>query len=118
MLIYQTALCSAMLEQLEERYAASGRLSIGFECRVESVDALSGVVGWSAAASEDEATSPEMSQGTFDLVAGCDGVRSVVRSEILKQCPGFEVETNTLPGSLKVSIKKGGLTALRTSPRG
>ena len=42
-LIYQQDLCAAMLTKLEERYGATGRLTLDFNARIESVDALSGV---------------------------------------------------------------------------
>ena len=86
-LIYQTALCGALLDELEKRH--SDRLRINFEQKVEDVDPLTGVV--TAGATE-----------TFDLVAGCDGVNSATRAAIAQRCPGLVVERAELPGSLKV----------------
>ena len=84
-LIYQTALCGALLDELERRHA-SDRLRMIFERKVEDVDPLAGAVDGEA----------------FDLVAGCDGVNSATRGAIAERCPGFDVERVELPGSLKV----------------
>jgi kynurenine 3-monooxygenase len=84
-LIYQTALCGALLDELERRHA-SDRLRMIFERKVEDVDPLTGAVDGE----------------TFDLVAGCDGVNSATRGAIAERCPGFDVERVELPGSLKV----------------
>ena len=84
-LIYQTALCGALLDELERRHA-SDRLRMNFERKVEDVDPLTGAVDGEA----------------FDLVAGCDGVNSATRGAIAERCPGFDVERVELPGSLKV----------------
>ena len=85
-LIYQTALCGAMLDELERRHASKDRLRMFFERKVEDVDPLAGAVDGE----------------TFDLVAGCDGVNSATRGAIARRCPGFGVERVELPGSLKV----------------
>ena len=85
-LIYQTELCSAMLNELEARHADSGRLSVEFERRCANIDPSSGTVD----------------AENFDLIAGCDGVSSVVRGSIAKECDGFNFEMETLPGFLKV----------------
>jgi len=84
-LIYQTALCGALFDELERRHA-SDRLRMIFERKVEDVDPLAGAVDGE----------------TFDLVAGCDGVNSATRGAIAERCPGFDVERVELPGSLKV----------------
>ena len=84
-LIYQTALCGALLDELERRHA-SDRLRISFQRKVDDVDPLAGAVDGE----------------TFDLVAGCDGVNSATRGAIARRCPGFDVERVELPGSLKV----------------
>jgi kynurenine 3-monooxygenase len=95
-LIYQTALCSAMLSSLEERHAASGRLFMNFGCRVETVDARTGAVCVAPLVGSAPAIE------TFDLVCGCDGVNSAVRAAVAEQSLAFNAELTTLPGSLKV----------------
>ena len=40
--------------------------------------------------------------GSFDLIAGCDGVQSAVRASFAERCPSFNAERATLGGSLKV----------------
>ena len=92
-LIYQTALCSALLNELEKRYEATGRLQLVFCARVTSVDVVEGSV----------ATEAGGRAAGFDLVAGCDGVSSAVRAAMQAASDGLlDVETATLPGSLKV----------------
>ena len=57
-----------------------GRFSATFEAKVLSCDPLKGTVTYAAAAGEEERTA------TADLVAGADGVRSVVSSVSGVQC--------------------------------
>jgi kynurenine 3-monooxygenase len=87
-LIYQTDLCSAMLDVLEEQHGSSGRLSLQFNARVTGVDPLRG----------------EVEGEQFDCVAGCDGVQSSVRASMCDAAADrcLEVETVQLPGFLKV----------------
>lgn len=97
LLIYQTDLCGAMLNELELRFGASGRFRATFGARIEAVDALTGTVSLAAAGSEGP-----RELGPASVVAGCDGVNSVVRAAIQKACAGFELEKVPLPGNLKV----------------
>lgn len=87
-LIYQTDLCSAMLDVLEEEHGASGRLSLQFNARIAAVDPVRG----------------EVEGEQFDCVAGCDGVQSAVRTAMCDAAADgcLEVETVQLPGFLKV----------------
>ncbi|KAL1515157.1 hypothetical protein AB1Y20_004218 [Prymnesium parvum] len=91
-LVYQSELCAALLHALHAAHDASGRLQVEFGARVASVDARAGLL------TREGRREP----AAFDLIAGCDGVRSAVRASIGAQCAAFEAEVRTLPGRLKV----------------
>lgn len=103
LLIYQSDLCGAMLDELERRYSSSGRLRTCFGAKVESVDVASGMVTFSEPPDDTVAGLLGSSRfGPVDIVAGCDGVNSVVRASMKQACPGFAVHKKSLPGFLKV----------------
>ncbi|CAJ1381456.1 unnamed protein product [Effrenium voratum] len=93
LLIYQSDLCSAMLDELEANQG-SGRLEVSFQSSLESVDPTAGTAKIKAG--------DQLQEVSVDLIAGCDGVNSVVRSSIAAACPAFEVEEAKLPGRFKV----------------
>ncbi|CAE8621130.1 unnamed protein product [Polarella glacialis] len=96
LLIYQTDLCAAMLNQLESQYSETGRLRISFGARVVSADPVAGTVRFgSDSGGQDQLLAA-------DVIAGCDGVNSVVRSAIAEACDGFSAEKAPIPGNLKV----------------
>jgi len=95
LLVYQTDLCGALLQELEDRYSSTGRFCACFETSAESVDPLGGTVTVSD-------SSGSRNIGPVDLVAGCDGVNSVTRSAIARDCAGFVADVVPLPGNLKV----------------
>jgi len=97
LLIYQSDLCGALLTELEARHAAGGRLKIAFKVRVESVDARTGIV-----VVQDTGGGGRRELAPAGLVAGCDGVNSIVRDAVQKACEGFSVTKAPLPGNLKV----------------
>eukprot|EP00411_Alexandrium_monilatum_P019960 CAMPEP_0175229754 /NCGR_PEP_ID=MMETSP0093-20121207/24595_1 /TAXON_ID=311494 /ORGANISM="Alexandrium monilatum, Strain CCMP3105" /LENGTH=498 /DNA_ID=CAMNT_0016523567 /DNA_START=77 /DNA_END=1573 /DNA_ORIENTATION=- len=96
LLVYQTDLCRAMLEELETRYSSTGRFQPTFGAGVDVVDAVKGTL------SVSEGGHKRREVGPVDLVAGCDGINSAVRAAIAKACDGFEEQRTQLPGSLKV----------------
>ncbi|CAJ1349869.1 unnamed protein product [Effrenium voratum] len=93
LLIYQSDLCSAMLDELEANQG-SGRLEVSFQSSLESVDPTAGTAKIKAG--------DQLQEVSVDLIAGCDGVNSAVRSSIAAACPAFEVEEAKLPGRFKV----------------
>lgn len=95
LLIYQSDLCSAMLDHLESNQQGAGKLKISFQSKLKSLDTSTGV-----ATLQSGDTLSELPAA--DLVAGCDGVNSVVRASIAAANPAFEVEQTKLPGSFKV----------------
>ena len=94
LLMYQSDLCAAMLDELEKRYG-SDRFTIRFESKVESCDLLQKTVSIQGESSK--------SAGPFDLIVGCDGVNSAVRSSVAETAPeSFEQTKELLPGQYKV----------------
>jgi kynurenine 3-monooxygenase len=111
-LIYQTDLCAALADGLEERYgggdnANGGRVQIHFDARVVEADVRGGLltIQNTTAAAAAAAGGETAVVGPFDLVAGCGGVRSPVREGISRAAPPgtFRAETRDLPGSFKVA---------------
>ena len=102
-LIYQTDLCAALADGLEERYGrdAGGRVQINFDTRVSEADVKGGYLSIQTEKFGSETTTV----GPFDFVAGCGGVNSPVREGIAKAAPEgtFEASTRNLPGSFKVA---------------
>ena len=104
LLIFQSQLCATLIDELERRHgSASGidgdgtaRLRLLFDAPVDGCDAdAMTLVSHSQSAEETRL-------GPFDLVVGCDGVNSVVRSAMRDAHPGFEARRRRLPGEFKV----------------
>ena len=72
-----------------------GKMRISFQTRLTSLDAVTGVATLQKGVEEEELPAA-------DLVAGCDGVNSAVRSSIAAACPGFQLTETNIPGSFKV----------------
>jgi len=71
-------ICAAQLQHLLEAYGDSTRLRTYFRTRLVGVDALSRTV---MAKSDEDGT---LKYFQYDLLLGCDGVRSVVRDAFLR----------------------------------
>eukprot|EP00439_Symbiodinium_sp_Y106_P073749 s239_g13.t5 len=95
LLIYQSDLCSAMLDDLERSFSGTGRLQLSFDTRLKSADPIAGSAVLQSGDKLEELA-------PVDMIAGCDGVNSAVRASIAGACAGFKVEQTQLPGSLKV----------------
>ena len=95
-LIYQSDLCAALLDQMLRRHGESGRLTTAFGARVTSCDARAASVTYLDEGGEERTA-------CADMVAGCDGVNSVVRRGIAAAAPAFRSTTTPLPGNLKVA---------------
>lgn len=91
LLAYQSELCRVMADQLEARWS-SDRLKMCFDCQVTSLDL----------ASKTLITSENSKAGSFDLIVGCDGVRSIVRESIASTWPDFEAHSEIIPGDFQV----------------
>jgi kynurenine 3-monooxygenase len=93
LLTYQSALCAAMMDELEERFQSSGRLQVSFDTKANKCDLQAMTI-------HREDDMKESNQ--FDLIVGCDGVNSIVREAIEASHPGFEFIKERLPGEFKV----------------
>ena len=91
-LLFQTDLCSVMLDELERRYKDSGRIKVMFNSKVESTKLVS-----------NEGNESKIGTQLFDLVIGCDGVRSKIRAS-MEELMSDEMKTTVkeLPGVAKV----------------
>ena len=94
LLTFQSELCAALTEELEQRHTESGRLQVKFGTRAASCDLETMNI-----VLENGST---LSNTPFDLIVGCDGVNSIVRSSIEKAFPAFESTMQQLPGKFKV----------------
>jgi kynurenine 3-monooxygenase len=92
LLMFQSQLCAALVDELARRNQGSGNLQILFDTRVAKCNA------------DDMCISTEDSKklGPFDLIIGCDGVNSAVRSTMEEVFPAFETTKELLPGEFKV----------------
>lgn len=93
LLTYQSALCAAMMDELEGRFQSSGRLQVLFDTKVDRCDLRTMTVH------RGDSTK---TSNSYDLIVGCDGVNSVVRVAIEATHPGFECTKTRLPGEFKV----------------
>jgi kynurenine 3-monooxygenase len=98
-LMYQSDLCSALLDELAKRNFG-GKLSIQFGQKIVSCDLKNRFL---LMANNDR-------RGPFDLIVGCDGVNSVVRSSIAATSTAFQTEKAKLPGEFKAC-------RLKTAPK-
>jgi len=78
----------ALMALVDEKYREW--ISVAFECRVNSVDVLTGTLTY-------DSKSTNTPTKRFDLIIGADGAGSVVRKAMLDQVPGFSVQTKSFP---------------------
>jgi len=95
-LMYQTDLCAALLDELEAR-ADTNQLIIKFQHEITNCDLEKKMLTVKATDRGTEAT-----ESAFDLIVGCDGVNSAVRQAMQQASPSIEVEKKKLPGDFKV----------------
>lgn len=93
LLLYQSALCAAMMDELEVRFQSSGRFQCLFDTKVDRCDLQTMSIRYAE---------PKKATDSYDLIVGCDGVNSVVREAIQASHPGFEYVKERLPGEFKV----------------
>jgi len=105
-LLYQSDLCAALLEDLERRFGDGSReegggrrLNVRWGSGVTEVDTRDGNVVRCDARDGSTTTTEER----YDLVVGCDGFNSAVRRSVEKQSPRgtFASEVEKLPGVYK-----------------
>jgi kynurenine 3-monooxygenase len=93
LLLFQSDLCRALVDDLETRWSGTGRLSLNFGCEINDLDLVKRTVASGSITKKQEA---------FDLVVGCDGVNSIVRKQIDTLWPEFQTTQELLPGVFKV----------------
>jgi len=98
LLTFQSELCAALTEELERWHhppttTNSNRLRIFFDTVVN--DCNLDTMKITTSNKEDE-------MGPFDLIIGCDGVNSPVRTAVETAFPAFETTKERLPGEFKV----------------
>ena len=91
-LLFQTDLCRALTDELERRWSKGSVLNMNFESKVTDIDLKR----------QRLTIENQTATDTFDLVVGCDGVRSRVRKAIEQTWHDFEAQKETLPGYYKV----------------
>lgn len=97
LLIYQSELCRTLLEELEERpYGDKDDLKLYFDSKVLSCDFDAMTIDVSSAGNSTNTFGP------FDLIVGCDGVNSCVRTSIDQTFAEFSTTRSRLPGVIKV----------------
>ena len=95
LLIFQSELCSALLDSLEECFGNSNHLELQFQSCVTSCDLTKRQITVQTATNETQIE-------PYDLLVGCDGVHSVVRNALEQAVsPPFSSQKYPLPGSFK-----------------
>ncbi len=105
-LIYQTDLCAALLDELDRRQIDNVR--VHFDSRIDDVDLESSTISLANdGAGGDTGNVPK---GPYDLIVGCDGANSVVRCAMQAQSPPNTLsftQRKLLPGCFKVARAEG-----------
>jgi kynurenine 3-monooxygenase len=98
LLLFQADLCIALLEELERRHGKQGRLQLNFGSRIVDCDLETQRIVVDKKDKNQTLVSP------YDMLVGCDGVNSIVRSAMKKASPNqFKAEKQVLPGEFKVA---------------
>jgi kynurenine 3-monooxygenase len=95
LLAFQSELCAGLTEELERRHIDGGRLKLKFGTKVKACDleAMEVIV---------ENDHSMLEKNSFDLIVGCDGVNSPVRTAMKEVFPAFEAIKERLPGEFRV----------------
>ena len=91
LLSYQSELCRVLSDQLQARWSST-ELQMKFDCKVDTVDLEARTL------TVKDMKKPE----SFDIIVGCDGVKSIVRKSIQNSWPDFQATSEVLPGEFKV----------------
>mmetsp|Transcript_24549 Transcript_24549/g.50772 ORF Transcript_24549/g.50772 Transcript_24549/m.50772 type:complete len:595 (-) Transcript_24549:381-2165(-) len=106
-LIYQTDLCGALLDELERR-DDQGKVNLHFNSNITHVDLLDSTITLqeSAADNRNNNSQPDRKSGPYDLIVGCDGANSVVRTALQTYSPPntfASTQRKLYPGCFKVA---------------
>ena len=91
LLAYQSDLCRVLADQLEERWGPS-KLQLNFDCKIDNVDLEARTLTRADVGKKE----------SYDVIFGCDGVKSIVRQAMQRAWPNFEATSEVLPGEFKV----------------
>lgn len=100
-LIYQTDLCAALLDELDTR-SLGDKVTVRFDSKIVDVDLSSSTI---SLASEGGGNA-SVQKGPYDLIVGCDGANSIVRQALLAHSPPSTfsfTQRKLLPGCFKVA---------------
>jgi kynurenine 3-monooxygenase len=100
-LLYQTDLCAALLDQCDTR-PWKDRLHVKFQQTITNCDFAKKTVSCKSTSGNTATTTTTTTHKPFDLIVGCDGVNSVVRTAMDATFPDFQFEKKALPGNFKV----------------
>lgn len=108
LLIPRNKLCVGMLQNLENLYAGSGRLTMTFNSRLIGVDLVNQVAEFDEKRFLVEGSLKV--NKPYDLIVGADGVTSLLRDAMqaegeLGPVGAFRSESITLPGQYKVMLQ-------------
>ncbi|KAL3924726.1 MAG: hypothetical protein SGILL_000869 [Bacillariaceae sp.] len=99
-LMFQTDLCGALVDELERRYDDTDRLKVCFDTAIEACDLETMALALDPFLPQTSKQS--LSSTSYDMIVGSDGVNSVVRAAIERSHPGFESTKKLLSGEFKV----------------
>lgn len=101
-LMYQSELCGALVDELERRYQGDDRFKIAFLATITSCDLNSMELSLNINTNSTALKQPTSLLEQFDVIVGADGVNSIVRNAIKQNHPGFLVTKDSLSGEFKV----------------
>ncbi|KAL7470667.1 hypothetical protein ACHAXS_010922 [Conticribra weissflogii] len=106
-LIYQTDLCGALLDELERRDGQS-KVNLYFDSNITHVDLLDSTISLESSPDDNRNNNSQIyrKSGPYDLIVGCDGANSVVRAALLTYSPPgtfCSTQRKLYPGCFKVA---------------
>lgn len=102
-LLFQTDLCSALLEELDKRYVATSKLKLFFNSKVDACGLINNGEELIQPPIDIFGKGAKQQADLFDLIVGCDGFRSTVRKSMEAYAPNIvTTQMRELPGLAKV----------------
>jgi kynurenine 3-monooxygenase len=96
-LLFQSDLCRVLTQDLKSKYSTGTKINMNFDTGIESIDLDRMELTAANADGRKELL------GGFNLIVGCDGVKSVVRKAMADRYrASFESKVEKLPGEYKV----------------